>query len=172
YYYWNMETNEVQWDPPSGFQFQTADVTNGEQDEEYSRTSYDADDVDDADDNRYDDNDESTLCEEPPNEFCSEKATEDVESIPCMDVNKHVNQLVNQDDENSNDSRSEFPSKRGIEDPSEDLSAKKIKFASESVDDFADQLLEDTYDQGQRDVRDEANMEMSDDEDKKIEENL
>lgn len=61
-----METNEVQWDPPLGFQFQTADATNGEQDEEYSRMSYDADDCyrgDNTDDKQYDDNDESNLCE-------------------------------------------------------------------------------------------------------------
>ena len=61
--------------------------------------------------------------------------------MPFMDVN----QLVNQDDENSNDSRSEFPTKRGIEEASEDLSTKRIKFATESVDDFADQLLEGIY---------------------------
>lgn len=65
YYFWNMETNEVQWEPPMGFQFHST-VSNDDNDEEYSRTSFeqdgifsnDRDDDGDGNEDRQDDDDD------------------------------------------------------------------------------------------------------------------
>lgn len=179
YYYWNMETNEVQWHPPEQFLSAAPEVVTTSDDkldvpgqgEEEGVQKY----QDDEDDSKA----KATENQERPSEDGSEPDSKEENSKENSDEDPDSFQVVDSwedQDTDSNEPKEEensavLRSDKVDDDEEEEVPAKKPKLEQavedDSDDDFAVQLLEDTYDKGKRDILVEESMDMSDEEAKK-----
>lgn len=187
YYYWNVETNEVQWEPPQ----QLLAVTD-------TQTTDSNQDIDGADNSEY-------YKEKEEEEVHEEQVYQGDENF---DTNKDMDSEEKQDNASESDGKeansksssdneldgfelvdswedqgqeeAEVPADKkastrksevGVSD--EEVPAKKPKLveaeSDDSDDDFAAQLLEDTYEKGKQDVVSEQIMDLSEENNEKIE---
>nr|XP_058951458.1 formin-binding protein 4-like isoform X1 [Pocillopora verrucosa] len=182
YYYWNMETNEVQWHPPEQFLSAAPEVQTTSDDKvhvpEHEGEKEGAQHRQDDEENS-----EAKENQETPSEDGSEPDSKEENSKENSDEDPVSFQVVDSWDDQDNDSNEPKEEENSavlksdkmvddndddVDDDEEEVPAKKLKLEQaaedDSDDDFAVQLLEDTYDKGKQDTLVEESMDMSDEE--------
>lgn len=182
YYYWNMETNEVQWHPPEQF-LSAAPEVQTTSDDKVHVPGHEGEK--EGAQHRQDDEEKSEAKEnqETPSEDGSEPDSKEENSKENSDEDPVSFQVVDSWDDQDNDSNELKEEENSavlksdkmvddndddVDDDEEEVPAKKLKLEQaaedDSDDDFAVQLLEDTYDKGKQDTLVEESMDMSDEE--------
>lgn len=182
YYYWNMETNEVQWHPPEQF-LSAAPEVQTTSDDKVHVPGHEGEK--EGAQHRQDDEEKSEAKEnqETPSEDGSEPDSKEENSKENSDEDPVSFQVVDSWDDQDNDSNEPKEEENSavlksdkmvddndddVDDDEEEVPAKKLKLEQaaedDSDDDFAVQLLEDTYDKGKQDTLVEESMDMSDEE--------
>lgn len=185
YYYWNVETNEVQWEPPPQLlAVADAQTTNDskviEEDSNVEFEHKKEEERQEDEESMYQRNENFDTYKELENEENQDNASENDD--------KQANSKGNTDDEIDGYELLEFKEeeqqaecvekkeastrKSDVIFTDDDIPAKKPKLlaaeSDDSDDDFATQLLEDTYDHGKQDVVREKKMDLPDEEDKEM----
>ncbi|KAJ7382994.1 Domain with 2 conserved Trp (W) residues [Desmophyllum pertusum] len=173
YYYWNVETNEVQWYDPEQLSSAAPDTQTAD-----DNNLPGLDDVDKAEQSYQEDEDRNVPKGIENEEKPSEGASAENDSKETKSKDNSVDDLDNfqaVDSWEDRDNNTEAPgvkkaavprSDKPVDD--EEIPAKRPKLvdveSDDSDDDFAVQLLEDTYEKGKQDIMVEESMEMSEDE--------
>ncbi|XP_048584971.1 formin-binding protein 4 isoform X2 [Nematostella vectensis] len=157
YYYWNQETNEVQWEMPPGFEFLD---TNGTE-VEAPRVDNESEDVIAPEESNAVETDHSAGIPEVTgipgdgdNDYDDKKSEDSVDGYQVLDdINTELDDeqsSIKAADDNVDDEKDDDG------EAGDDPPQKKPRLGDTDDDDFAAQLLEDTYEKGTKD------MEMSD----------
>jgi len=174
YYYWNMETNEVQWHPPEQVLSAAPDTQTADDEQPSGLDGEEKCDQGDLEDKADYEEAKEMENEEKILENASEKDISEPTSKDNSDDDVESSfQVV--DSWEDRDSDTEMPGEKRATvqkatsvDNEEEVPAKRPKLVDvdeDSDDDFAAQLLEDTYEKaGKQDILVEESMEMSDDE--------
>lgn len=177
YYYWNIETNEVQWHPPE--QLSVAADTQSVDDstavaipsDDGYQEEQSCQEEDDYDIPKEVDNEEKPEEELPQDD--NKEADSNNNSDNDLDGFEIVDSWKDQNvDDDSSDKAEVVVRKLDKSADDEEVPAKKQKLEEveeDSDDDFAAQLLEDTYEKGKQDTFDAQSMDVSDEEEKEKE---
>ncbi|XP_078345829.1 uncharacterized protein LOC144631294 isoform X2 [Oculina patagonica] len=171
YYYWNVETNEVQWHPPKQLSSAAPDTQTADDDNSPS-----LDGEEKGEQGCQEDKDNNTAkeveIEEKLSEDASENDSKEANSKDNSDDDLDSFQVVDTWEDRDNDTEPPGEKKAAVQKSNksiddEEVPAKRQKLVDvdeDSDDDFAVQLLEDTYEKGKQDILVEESMEMSEDE--------